>query len=1018
MPQSRDAPASGKVYENDSILSFHASRPRKPAKTGAMGLPVPSKRDDFIMDTNSSSIVSKRSVEKLYYAGEAEYFRYFVRKFQRRSPLINRGDPLPFEYLGRHPGLCDQATFVDVDYPQLMQKKHDAIINNPPLLDLLPGLKLQPAGSVVLARSDKYLAIGCDLRQLDKLESVLRAEFNMSECAVEILFTAEVSVAYMTLEAANDVLKWASKFDDVRFCLLEQHLPDGRDHPFAETMLKHFDKLCTPLHAVGTMAEMVNRFTTAGWPASGTNIRSLWELWSDPVFLSPEQRQALDKIEPFDEWEEFALFGCHYFLMVAEKSSSASVAPFLPSVAAKMQDSETAVSEEVAYACVPFEGSQSPRRFASLLPPLTNTSAVESIGLHGGVGTRERLNTCNTYATSSNASGIQSPLLPVALMCHTITPLGESDCLLVGGRTSPDKASAACWYRKDGTWSKVHDLPEGRFRHCAVPFQHIRSSTVGVIVFGGKNSKGNVLDDWLFWCERDGWTRINTVGPDTGSRFGAAIALRHDTTDTGILTGGMRQDGQVIEDYFEFTIDVQEGVITITLTDHTLEVMGSLGLRAKYLGRFGAVLVHSRGRPLLIGGVSASKMLDRRHEILDLQRRRFVEISSKNRPLLVGFSALSLGDGSQKSSGDILILGGGATCFSFGTRWSNSCVLRLANHQDDKTDWHLQDSVSATQVVAPPARSAAPEIRKERPYTNAPSSLTPIERKTIQTAADFELVRNESKPMILTDLDIGSCTKIWTDEYLKSQIGETRPVVVHSSPSPHMNFQTKNFAYTTQPFGNFLDSASNGQHLYLRALSTDKPSEQPTHLAKDFPSIAADFEIPTALQYVHDNAHSSPLRIAGPVTMWLHYDVMANILCQVRGTKRLLLFPPSEVSHLSFPPAASSSTINPFVDAHGAHGFEANLRPGEILFIPPLWLHAAEPTQGLSVAVNVFFREGSMEAGYAAGRDVYGNRDLAAYERGRRDVGRIGKSFEGLPGDVKEFYLRRLADELRGLSAV
>lgn len=48
-------------------------------------------RDQLIQDTNNSSIVSKRSVEKLYYAGQPEYFRYFVGKFKRRSPLINRG---------------------------------------------------------------------------------------------------------------------------------------------------------------------------------------------------------------------------------------------------------------------------------------------------------------------------------------------------------------------------------------------------------------------------------------------------------------------------------------------------------------------------------------------------------------------------------------------------------------------------------------------------------------------------------------------------------------------------------------------------------------------------------------------------------------------------------------------------------------------------------------------------------------------------------------------------------------
>lgn len=41
--------------------------------------------------TNSSSIVSKRSVERLYYPNEPHFFRFFVPKFQRRAPLINRG---------------------------------------------------------------------------------------------------------------------------------------------------------------------------------------------------------------------------------------------------------------------------------------------------------------------------------------------------------------------------------------------------------------------------------------------------------------------------------------------------------------------------------------------------------------------------------------------------------------------------------------------------------------------------------------------------------------------------------------------------------------------------------------------------------------------------------------------------------------------------------------------------------------------------------------------------------------
>lgn len=40
--------------------------------------------------TNNSSIASKRSVEMIYYP-QPHFFRYFVKKPQRRSPIINRG---------------------------------------------------------------------------------------------------------------------------------------------------------------------------------------------------------------------------------------------------------------------------------------------------------------------------------------------------------------------------------------------------------------------------------------------------------------------------------------------------------------------------------------------------------------------------------------------------------------------------------------------------------------------------------------------------------------------------------------------------------------------------------------------------------------------------------------------------------------------------------------------------------------------------------------------------------------
>lgn len=232
-----------------------------------------------------------------------------------------------------------------------------------------------------------------------------------------------------------------------------------------------------------------------------------------------------------------------------------------------------------------------------------------------------------------------------------------------------------------------------------------------------------------------------------------------------------------------------------------------------------------------------------------------------------------------------------------------------------------------------------------------------------------------------------------------------------------MNFNTKNFRYVTTDFGGFVERVKKGDKTYLRALSEDKPTEKPAMLGDDFPLLAQDFVLPPQLSVVTENMFSSVLRVSGLVNMWLHYDVMANVYCQISGTKRIILFPPSDVEHLSFAPGASSSSIDVFAsldspDLAPTHPQEVTLLPGDVLFLPPLWLHTATPISDSSIAVNVFFRNLD-GACYAAGRDVYGNRDLAAYEKGRQDVAKIANSFQKLPTEAREFYLLRLADELR-----
>lgn len=265
-----------------------------------------------------------------------------------------------------------------------------------------------------------------------------------------------------------------------------------------------------------------------------------------------------------------------------------------------------------------------------------------------------------------------------------------------------------------------------------------------------------------------------------------------------------------------------------------------------------------------------------------------------------------------------------------------------------------------------------------------------------------------------------------------------------------MNFQSKNFAYVTKPFGSFLGDVHASGRQYLRSISAEQPSKLPASLATDFPTLQTGFRLPECMALVTENAHSSPLRISGPGMIWLQHDVSVTLSsnchsdrkrnettngnltlmagngqCAVSDPRRTATdpVPTRRVQSLHIPPGASSSTMDIFstvsldsaASIPGTLPQEAILRPGEILFIPPLWLHTAcSATSEVSVAVNVLFRD--LATGYAAGRDVYGNRDLHAYERSRQDLQKVARSFDGVSPDMARFYLRRLAQELPGIA--
>jgi tRNA wybutosine-synthesizing protein 4 len=747
--------------------------------------------------------------------------------------------------------------------------------------------------------------------------------------------------------------------------------------------------------------------------------RNLWDLWSNDEFTPPTLRCALDAVEPFDEWEEFALFGGHYFLLVASNAEQRRSTESLHDEEAttecrKATDAETITLRSWKQST---GAALTPRRFTAAFA-LNN----DVVAFHGGQGTQARLSDLDVLKREDHSGDLDTQpcdSLPTARMCHTITSMRNGKALLVGGRASPTQAFADCWLMKSGTWTKVDDLATARYRHCstAVALGCGESEVHGVLIFGGKASDGQALGDCLLWTASNGWHSIPVNGPRPSARFGAAMSAIDSAQSWGFLTGGIAGAAQ-LEDVWQWTISATP-TPQLSFKDRTNDVRSSLANSA--YARIGANLVPWNDSLMLIGGVSKKHIHSLSDDFLLLTcKDTTIEVEHPSMqlpptewPLLVGVGAVST------SRGEIVLTGGGAVCFSMGSYWNKDPLTITSAVAQGAKPWRVVPSqISGTASTAQASTAEmTPKGRRQKTEANKrpTARTTEIARVQVNSSDDFAKLVAASKPAIIEGLDIGPCTDLWTLDYLKEKLGPERELVIHECSSDRMTFKDKNFHYVKKSTGEFLDGIAQGSHAYLRAVSSSQPNKLPTKLEDDFPSIADDFRIPEVCETVKDDYHSSPLRISGPVSLWLHYDVLSNILCQIRGRKTLYLYPPSDVNHLDYLPGGSSSNTDVLASKDPklrfTHPHIAVLKPGDILFIPPMWSHTATPEDGVSVAVNVFWR--GLERGYAAGKDVYGNRDLQAYENGRRDVEKILKAFRDVPGDVSKFYLNRLAMEIQ-----
>lgn len=425
-------------------------------------------------------------------------------------------DVLPWNLNHRFPEMCKNVRFIDVDFPKVISSKRSTILQTPALCELLHDdyrTSKQDCDALML-QSAKYCQVGCDFTNGDILRETVESLITSGS---KVLVVAEMSLMYNVVEATEDLLSWAKTELQADFCLLEHCFPAGVDHPLAVKLLQDYQKGQTPLrtvHAYPTADAQYQRFKDHGWKEIST--RDLWEIWTLDEFIDSIERNAFEKAEPFDDWEDLILLARHFFVLSASDrvrrdegsgvKRAAAVSTAAPCISVTLQSL-----------------SKNPRRKSGgILSDTTAEGAELVMNMLGESST----GLSDNYDALTFSSGKVTARLPTSgpspRSCFTVTDLDHAGVIVTGGKsTAINRPLSDCWIYHRGPspyWKKTWDLPMGIYRHSAVRLG--RSSMV--LVMGGKSARGVVSDCFVFHPDK-GWHRCTIDSHHGPSLFGAAI---------------------------------------------------------------------------------------------------------------------------------------------------------------------------------------------------------------------------------------------------------------------------------------------------------------------------------------------------------------------------------------------------------------------------------------------------------------------------------------------------------------
>lgn len=245
------------------------------------------------------------------------------------------------------------------------------------------------------------------------------------------------------------------------------------------------------------------------------------------------------------------------------------------------------------------------------------------------------------------------------------------------------------------------------------------------------------------------------------------------------------------------------------------------------------------------------------------------------------------------------------------------------------------------------------------------------ERDTLTPEQFMKEYCEPQRPVIVRNAAINSrAFKTWTPNYFCEKAGSNKVKFAKH------DFQKKEVEH-------YFDRVRSTKMKMSEAIATMENLEPQSELKQKFyvqqislrnlPELQNDITLPEfslgLLNSLEENDKPIPLLWFGQKDTHtpLHYDSSDNIFIQIYGEKRVLLYPPSDTAYLSpyhpKPKCIDSGThqskkhqsdvLDKFSEALNlASGFQAQVRPGDVVFIPTGWWHEIRAGDTSSISLN------------------------------------------------------------------